>query len=153
MSFYDDKKILFGTKSGQIGVFENNAIRLVELKGATFINKITQINNVILIATDNGLYKLQNEKVAELITITEGIHFTSLCSYWNGLLLAGSDSGHLYVYSVTTNASSDVKQVSVNKVSKNVAIKSIINTTGNSIMMGSWEMVFIQQILTWIVTC
>lgn len=136
--FYDDKKILFGTKSGQIGVFENNAIRLVELKGATFINKITQINNVILIATDNGLYKLQNEKVAALITITEGIHFTSLCSYSNGLLLAGSDSGDLYVYSVTTNASSDVKQVSVNKVSKNVAIKSIINTTGNSIMMGSW---------------
>lgn len=135
--FYDNRRIVFGTKSGQIGVFENNAVRLLDLKGATFINKITQINNVIFIATDNGLYKLQNEKVAELVTITEGIHFASLCNYGKDLLLAGTDSGNLYVYSVT-NTSSDIKQVSVNTVSKNVAIKSIINTKGNSIMMGSW---------------
>ncbi len=134
---YKDETIFFGTKTGRLGICNNEKLSWFKLEGATFVNKILYANNAIFIATDNGIYTLNQEKSARLISATEGIHFTSLCHYWNGQLLAGSDSGDLYVYAVK-GGREILEQISVTRICKNIPIKTIINTTGNRVMLGSW---------------
>jgi ligand-binding sensor domain-containing protein/serine phosphatase RsbU (regulator of sigma subunit) len=129
--------ILFGMRNGFLGIIENNVTKLIALPGATFINKIINANGTVLVATDNGIYKFGADRSARLIKNTEGIHFTGLANYWNKQLLAGTDSGELYIYELT--ASQEIlKQISVTTVCKNVTIKSIINTTANRILIASW---------------
>lgn len=129
--------IIFGTRTGKLGIYRSEKLTWIKLEGAAFVNKILYTNKEALIATDNGIYSLQDEKAALLIPVTEGIHFTSLCQYRSGQVLAGSDSGDLYVYAIK-GSSGILEQISVTRICKNIPIKTIINTTGNRIMLGSW---------------
>lgn len=133
-----NKKIYFGTRNGKIGIIENNKVLLIELNGASLINKIIKINNLILIATDNGIYNLESQRKAKLIYKTAGINFTALCLFRSHQIIAGTDNGQLIVYKVSENTEEIIKPLSVNKVRKSIIIKDIINPYYNKILIATW---------------
>ena len=129
--------LLFGTNTGSLGVIEKNVTTFIALPGATFINKIIQVNGITLVATDNGIYKFNGDRSLNLVKSTEGIHFTSLSTYLNTHLLAGTDNGELSLYKV--NRTSEILQhVATSMVSDNVPIKSVIHTKTNQLIIASW---------------
>ena len=135
---YLDKILLFGTRSGKIGILNGENISYISLEGSSFITKIINFSNSIFVATDNGLYEINNLKTATLIKETDGVYINSICKINETHFVIGTDTGDLIVYDYRKKASEKFEIVFKTKLCNNSPIKSIILHENNKLLISTW---------------
>ncbi len=136
--FCDGGLIYFGTKTGKIGIQYGEKIKLIDLEGASIINKIIKVNDVILIATDNGIYWIKDNITPNLIIETEGIGIESMLCINASALIAGTSSGEIISFLASDKKGFNLIKKNSYALTSSTPIKSLIITKNSKLVIGTW---------------
>lgn len=128
-------KVYFGTKNGKVGFINNSKVTMLNVDGATVINKLIQVNSTVYIATDNGLYEMDQQQKINLLSETEGSNFTSICLFDKTKLVIGNDNGEIIVYNILNKV---LNFVSKTKISGSLPIKDLVQLNSKKFAAASW---------------
>ncbi len=130
--------IYFGTRIGKIGILENNKVTYILLDGASFINSMVKYKSLIYLATDNGIYVLNDKLSVSIVEQTQGENYTSMCMYNRNKLFCGTSDGTLNLFEISEFKTNILTKKYSEILCKNIAIKSIIQSKIDKIFVGTW---------------
>jgi serine phosphatase RsbU (regulator of sigma subunit)/ligand-binding sensor domain-containing protein len=132
------KSIVFGTKQGKVGVYADGKISYIEIPNCVTVNRILNVQNNILAATDNGVYDVSDLKNPILIGETAGQDVTAMRYSRNTYLYLGTSRGELYIFIKANNAARKFKLIKYKSIGRGESIRSILTSGRNKIAIGTW---------------